>query len=398
MALVVTGCTNQTSGVSSPSKKSPDPLAGLPSIPAQTSAPQRTLKIKLTLDSPSDLKVTKGQPLKKDQVISDRAAARNKLMSQRQSLMVKIQQGQTQSLGSEVITATSYADEEAKIQAAQVKVDEIKAQITAYRASLPYTEAAWQQLPLKRERARLGEFQSQLKQAQADLNAAVADLQSAQERQQLATQQLKQSASLEQTQLLTQLNDIEAKLAGLAVIRAPMSGMVQDVKFLEQEDQKLKVEVILAMTDTDTNDASILASPNRTTSQSESVSVLEVIDGATLRVKQGNQETRLQLACVYAPDISQPLGKGSQKSLQSLLSRSNNQIKLQVLNQSSGLAVADAYTADGKYIQAEQAKAGWVYFYQTNPAECPNSQQLMSAQTTARQQRQGLWAKSAQPQ
>jgi hypothetical protein len=52
---------------------------------------------------------------------------------------------------------------------------------------------------------------------------------------------------IQQAQILTQLNDIKAKLATQGVVRSGYDGVVKKLKWLGQADQELQVELSVAV-------------------------------------------------------------------------------------------------------------------------------------------------------
>lgn len=94
--MLLTGCSKSTVNISSgatevASASQPMPTPTLTRIAPKTNTP-RTLKLKLTLDNPADLKVVQGQTVVKGQILSDRSSARERLMTQRQVLLLRLEQ------------------------------------------------------------------------------------------------------------------------------------------------------------------------------------------------------------------------------------------------------------------------------------------------------------------
>jgi biotin carboxyl carrier protein len=228
------------------SESEPLPVATPKVKNTQANVP-RSLKLRVTLDTPADLKVKQGESVSQGQVISDRASVRKQLMGEQRSLLIQL--GQLKERGvTSVRPMPSFAVEQAKIEAAKLKVNQAKWAIADFWVHLPYTQMAWNLLPLEAERGKLITLEAQLSQAQIEYKLTVAQLQAAREVNQLAVYKdgRQQDASRQQEQVLAQLKEIEDKFARLEV-RSPYPGTIKKIKWLGQTNQELLVEATIAV-------------------------------------------------------------------------------------------------------------------------------------------------------
>lgn len=253
--LFLAGCSKSTVNISSDTTAKvanatvpqPTPTSTAP----KTNTP-RTLKLKLTLDSPADLKVVQGQTVVKDQILSNRSSARGSLTTQRQVLLLKLEQlkqPKTTSSSSFGSTEVTYAEEHAKIAQAKLEVEQANKAITQFLADSPWTDYAREHLNQRSEKEKLAQLEATQEQKQAALNLAIAQLQAAKEkhREKINVSQPQKDTSLEQAQITTQLNSIESELSQLGVVRSPYAGAIKKIKWLGQSDSELVAELTIAV-------------------------------------------------------------------------------------------------------------------------------------------------------
>jgi hypothetical protein len=233
----LTGCAqpllsvNQTGTVSTPSvapTSNPNP---------QNKNSSRRLKLKLTLDTPDDLKVQEGQHVVKGQLLSDRASIRNRLIRERQILwlqMAQLQQAEAATI------STSSMMEQAQVIQAQVAVAQAEAAIDRFKQDSPWTEFAHSVL-LINDYKELAVLEGRAWQAKSELVIAQAKLAAAREKY-----KLQQDTSTKQGDVELKVAEIEAKLATLGV-RSPYDGTIKKVKWSDQVNQELTVEVTLTI-------------------------------------------------------------------------------------------------------------------------------------------------------
>jgi len=121
--------------------------------------------------------------------------------------------------------------------------------------------------------------------------------------------------------------------------------------------------------------------------------VVNVHDGDTIKVRQGNRVEKVRFACVDAPELSQPLGKASRDNLQRLIDQSGDRVTLKILDRDRyGRQVAEVYTTRPKrLLQEAQIQAGMAYVYHRYLRSCPDAAQIKRAEAIARQMEAGVW-------
>jgi hypothetical protein len=240
ISVFLSGC-NSISQVS-PSSSVPlvDPT---PVISRRTNLVPRELKLKLTLDDPADLKVKQGDHIQKGQILSDRISARKPLEKQRQAIRLKLEHlNANTGVGSSQV---SYAVEQAKVRQAQVKVEQARRAIAQFKTNFPWTDYALASLPLYKESTQVSQLVSKVQDAEAELGLAVAQLQAARENQQKKAGG--QDTSVQQALLMSQLRDVDARLDGVGVVRSPYDGTIKKIKWMNQVNQELAVEITLTV-------------------------------------------------------------------------------------------------------------------------------------------------------
>jgi hypothetical protein len=239
-AVLLTGCNSMTQMPASPPLPVVDPT---PIINHRVNLVPRELKLKLTLDDPADLKLKPGDLVRKGQVIGDRTSARKHLEQQRQVIRLKLEHLNASARASSDLF--SHAVEQARVRQAQVRVQQAREAIAQFKTNSPWTDYAWASLPLYKESTQVSQLVIKVQDAEAELGLAVAQLQAARENQQQKA--VGQDASVQQTLLMSQLRDVEARLDGVGVVRSPYPGTVRKIKWLGQVNQELIVEVTLTV-------------------------------------------------------------------------------------------------------------------------------------------------------
>jgi hypothetical protein len=238
IAVFLTGCNSMSRMPASPPLPVVDPT---PIISRRANLVPRELKLKLTLDDPADLKVKPGDSVRKGQVIGDRTSARKLLEQQRQAIRLKLEHlNASARAGSSPV---SYAVEQARIRQAQVKVEQARRAIALFKTNSPWTDYALASLPLYKESTQVSQLAIKAQDAEAELGLAMAQLQAARENK--PQKAVGQDASVQQTLLMSQLRDVEAKLDGVGVVRSPYAGIIKKIKWLSQTDQDLLTEVTI---------------------------------------------------------------------------------------------------------------------------------------------------------
>jgi hypothetical protein len=109
-----------------------------------------------------------------------------------------------------------------------------------FKTNSPWTDYAWASLPLYKESTQVSQLVIKVQDAEAELGLAVAQLQAAREKNSAS-----HDTSLQQMLLMSQLRDVEVRLAEVGVVRSPYNGTVKKIKWLSQVNQELIVEVTL---------------------------------------------------------------------------------------------------------------------------------------------------------
>jgi hypothetical protein len=236
-AVLLTGCNSMSQVSPSPPVPVVEPT---PIINRRTNLLPRELKLKLTLDAPTDLKLKQGDRIQKGQVIGDRTSARKHLEQQRQTIRLKLEHLKASTgSGSRPV---SDAVEQAKVRQAQVRVEQARDAIAEFKTHSPWTEYALTSLPLYKESAKVSQLKTKVREAETELDLAVAQLQAVREKTPAS-----KDTSLQEVLLMSQLKDIEARLNGVGVVRSPYAGTIKKIKWLGQTGQELLVEAIIAV-------------------------------------------------------------------------------------------------------------------------------------------------------
>jgi endonuclease YncB( thermonuclease family) len=400
--ILLTGCTSKPASFSNTVAQTP----ALEIITPRTDSP-RSLKLKLTLGSPTDLKVQQNDWVTKGQIIGDRTSERTRLGQEKQRLVIKLDGLKSMS------TQQSYAVEETKVEEARKLVVQTWDELERFKSSSPWTEYAKNRLPLTQEETQFAALKAKHQLAKSGLAAARAELEAA--KQQKAS---RQDTSAQQAQVLGQIHGMDEKISQLGTVRAPYEGTIKLVKWLGQNDQQLQVEVSLAVNSSrpattaqfpvSSPSMSLAVVPNSQPAAVERVEgiqsarqsggftaewrVLSVHDGDTIRVSQGQKTERIRFACIDAPELKQPMGVQSRDFLRQLIAAGSDRVSLKVVDTDRyGRKVAEVFT-NGKLVQAEQVKSGMVYVYEKYLSNCPNAGMVQQAQTIAQQQRVGVWS------
>jgi uncharacterized protein YceK len=239
VVFLLAGC-HSIKGSSAPSPSSSSTVESVPMRTPRNSSVPRELKLKLTLDTPTDLKVKQGDRVRKGQVISDRTSARKQLEQQRQTIRLKLGH-----LNPGSVAPGSYAVEQAKVKLAQLKVQQAKEAIAQFKTRSPWTDYAWASLPLYKESAQVSQLTTRVQDAEVELDLNVAQLRAAREKEPVGTGG--QANSLQQVLLMSQLREIEAKLDAVGVVRSPYNATIKKIKWHGQVNQELTVEVTLTI-------------------------------------------------------------------------------------------------------------------------------------------------------
>lgn len=131
---------------------------------------------------------------------------------------------------------------------------------------------------------------------------------------------------------------------------------------------------------------------------SEQWTVVKVSDGDTITVRQtNNQQMKIRLCGIDAPESQQLLGNNATAYLKKLIQEANNQVMVsQVERDRYGRIVAEVFTLlpDGseKFLNEEMVKAGFAYHYARYSGSCFNKIAIENGEAIARQQKVGVWS------
>jgi rare lipoprotein A (peptidoglycan hydrolase) len=127
--------------------------------------------------------------------------------------------------------------------------------------------------------------------------------------------------------------------------------------------------------------------------QSQSGKVVSVPTADSLTVLAGEKQLHLRLCGIDAPELTQPGGKQAQTFLKQLLSRGQQVVQFIPMRQQSSYLIAEVFIAGAAsdaeatplFVNQELVRSGEAYVYQPYVQECPHQQDLVQAETLARQ-------------
>ncbi|MCD8489488.1 MAG: thermonuclease family protein [Desertifilum sp.] len=120
-----------------------------------------------------------------------------------------------------------------------------------------------------------------------------------------------------------------------------------------------------------------------------------VHDGDTLRVTRGNEELKIRLCGIDAPELAQPLGKESRDFLRSLLPDNREVMLIPIETDRYGRTVAEIFVDNGngteRHVNSELTVKGLAYHYQQYSGKCPNKFAIASGEEMAIANQRGIW-------
>jgi hypothetical protein len=257
-----------------------------PVSPTAPQAGRRKFRMKLTLSEPRDLRIREGDKINAGQIIADRLKDRTRLEAQRAQIELSLKQ-----LDAPIIEPVPlrpvpalaalpepiYLPQWAEIDYQRLKLGESEeakiAQLRKVEALKTIAGLPPEIFDHEVEKTREGEAAyslqvSQLKKAEAELERAKREQKQAEYEFRLAegtravaiqTHELERSNQLQRQReavadraykkatLTQQLTQIDNAIALLSSVKSPYSAKVQRVKFSEQNDQALIVDIVLAI-------------------------------------------------------------------------------------------------------------------------------------------------------
>jgi hypothetical protein len=282
VCLLLASCSAQAQNNAPPS---PTPAATVQS--AATPGGKR-FTLKLTLTEKEDLKVKQGDVVVRDQIIADRSRDRIRLESQKQQIQLQLQrlkQPPIQPLAPKripdvaALPAPSFLEEQAEIDRYAIRVEKATRDRDLQRRYLDAVQNL-NDIPastMSHETEKLLLKEGALKEAIAELETARAKLVKAQKDYQYTEYQYslelskreieiqrqqqeysKQTQEFEKNnrdrefqiaQVTARSQEIETQLAALSVVRSQYNGKIQRVKFLEQSNTAITVELTVITDD-----------------------------------------------------------------------------------------------------------------------------------------------------
>jgi micrococcal nuclease len=123
--------------------------------------------------------------------------------------------------------------------------------------------------------------------------------------------------------------------------------------------------------------------------------VVSTGDGDTLAASINGQQLTIRLACIDAPETSQPYGREAADYLRALLPR-GAAIQVRVVDTDRyGRTVAEIYRSNGNLVNVDMVQSGHAVVYYDYLAGCEASRdRLIAAETTAKDRRLAFWSQS----
>jgi biotin carboxyl carrier protein len=233
------------------------------------------LAFTLTLSEPDDLKAHQGDYVNAGDVLADRTRERSSLQTQLQKTQISLQRIQSQQVLNPPhplpippvsgLPPVYYSTQESAIRAIDDNIDLQKRKIdllsTMHPSEVPpamreheerILEGLYQDLELAK--AELQQAQEQRAHQEYEHSLTMARRAEEANQQKLAyNQQLQQAEqqrrekTFQEAQLQAQMETINAKLSDLSTVRSPYAGTIRRVKWLGQSDNRLTVEITLAI-------------------------------------------------------------------------------------------------------------------------------------------------------
>jgi endonuclease YncB( thermonuclease family) len=139
-----------------------------------------------------------------------------------------------------------------------------------------------------------------------------------------------------------------------------------------------------------------LASYDAPVAISELVRALQVSDGDTFQIQQGNELERVRLCGIDAPERDQQFGEEAKAYLENLVLRVSNNVMIVPTDRGRyGRIVAEVFVpaSNGdRFVQEELLRAGMAYVYPQYVDTCPNADSMRNAEAIARWQKVGVWS------
>jgi len=127
-----------------------------------------------------------------------------------------------------------------------------------------------------------------------------------------------------------------------------------------------------------------------------------IYDGDTLRVVRDNEELKIRFCGIDAPEKKQPMGIESRDYLRSLVDAGNGELLIVPIEKDRyGRTVAEVYVPDRKTsainLNLEMVRAGHAWHYAQYSNSCTMRDQLIVAESMAKNEGLGIWNGNPQP-
>ncbi|AFY60842.1 hypothetical protein [Synechococcus sp. PCC 6312] len=235
----------------------------------------KRFKIQLSITDPTDLKVRQGDTVQKNQVLADRAKAREMLTYRKQQLAVQINRMQARQVNRPQLStirqlpAPDYLAEQADVQKAQLDLNHAQEALSLHQRKMGVLQTMAQEVPpavmeheqrqlemakeevnrriaaVSMANAKLVRAQQQRQYTEYQHQLELAKLQAQSQQSQIDADRAVQEQTFQLAQLQTQADQIESQLQTLSTVRSPYAGKVARIRWLEQSDTNLRVELTL---------------------------------------------------------------------------------------------------------------------------------------------------------
>jgi endonuclease YncB( thermonuclease family) len=129
-----------------------------------------------------------------------------------------------------------------------------------------------------------------------------------------------------------------------------------------------------------------------------------IYDGDTLRVVRDNEELKIRLCGIDAPEKNQELGTESRDYLRSLIVQGDGTIYVLPIEEDRyGRTVAELWIPIKPdyereiHLNTAMVEAGMAWHYQKYSRKCESVKNLTWAENNAREDKLGIWASNSQP-
>ena len=225
------------------------------------------IKVRVTISSPEDLRVSVGEKIKVGDVIADRKRERDALLMQKQQAelalerMIKLMYLKDENLEKPVLPDASFAEYEASINRALVSVEAAKRSIILQKSRIEQIEKLPFPVDLSKvkqhETARLKLLEGELLAAESNLALEKAKLETAKANRSYAEQKdtleinkskivaREQRITIEAniTQIEANITNLNVQIIALSAVRAPFAGTIKKINWEGQTNAEINVVI-----------------------------------------------------------------------------------------------------------------------------------------------------------